>query len=46
MHKNLVILTGAGISQESGIATFRDNGGLWNDYSIEDVATLEESRAT
>ncbi|MDL2307022.1 NAD-dependent protein deacylase [Desulfovibrio sp. OttesenSCG-928-C06] len=35
----IVILTGAGISQESGIATFRDSGGLWENESIEDVAT-------
>lgn len=35
----IVILTGAGISAESGIATFRDSGGTWNNYSIEDVAT-------
>ena len=35
----IVILTGAGISQESGIATFRDKGGLWENENIEDVAT-------
>ena len=35
----IVILTGAGISQESGIATFRDSGGLWAQERIEDVAT-------
>jgi NAD-dependent deacetylase len=35
----IVILTGAGISQESGIATFRDRGGLWEKVRIEDVAT-------
>ena len=35
--KKLVILSGAGISQESGIATFRDSDGLWNNYRIEDV---------
>ena len=35
----LVILTGAGISQESGIATFRDAGGLWENMRVEDVAT-------
>ena len=39
--KKLVILTGAGISAESGISTFRDNGGLWDNYRIEDVATPE-----
>lgn len=35
----IVILTGAGISAESGIATFRDSGGLWENESVEDVAT-------
>lgn len=39
MKKTLVVLTGAGISAESGIATFRDSDGLWENYSIEDVAT-------
>lgn len=37
----LVVLTGAGISAESGISTFRGNGGLWDNYRIEDVATPE-----
>jgi NAD-dependent deacetylase len=35
----IVVLTGAGISQESGISTFRDSGGLWENENIEDVAT-------
>jgi NAD-dependent deacetylase len=39
--KKLVVLSGAGISAESGIATFRDAGGLWEGYKIEDVATPE-----
>jgi NAD-dependent deacetylase len=39
--KKLVVLTGAGISQESGISTFRDAGGLWNNYRIEEVASPE-----
>ena len=39
--KNLVVLTGAGISAESGISTFRDSDGLWEQYRIEDVATLD-----
>lgn len=39
MKKNLVVLTGAGISAESGLKTFRDSDGLWNGYNIEDVAT-------
>jgi NAD-dependent deacetylase len=38
---NIVILTGAGISAESGISTFRDEGGLWANHRIEDVATPE-----
>lgn len=37
--QNLVILTGAGISAESGLKTFRDSDGLWEGYNIEDVAT-------
>lgn len=39
--KKLVVLTGAGISAESGIATFRDSGGLWEGHKVEDVATPE-----
>ncbi len=39
--KKLVVLTGAGISAESGIQTFRDSGGLWEGYKIEEVATPE-----
>jgi len=39
--KTIVILTGAGISAESGIKTFRDSDGLWEQYRIEDVATFE-----
>src|ERR671929_1144391 len=37
--KKLVVLTGAGISAESGLKTFRDSDGLWEEYDIEDVAT-------
>jgi len=37
----IVVFTGAGISAESGIGTFRDSGGLWEKYRIEDVATPE-----
>jgi NAD-dependent deacetylase len=37
--KHIVILTGAGISAESGLKTFRDSDGLWMGYNIEDVAT-------
>lgn len=39
--KKVVVLTGAGISAESGISTFRGAGGLWNDYPVEQVATPE-----
>jgi len=39
--KKIVILTGAGISAESGLGTFRDEGGLWAQHAIEDVATPE-----
>jgi len=39
--KKLVILTGAGMSSESGIKTFRDSGGLWEEYEVTDVATPE-----
>lgn len=39
--QNIVILTGAGISAESGLGTFRDEGGLWAQHRIEDVATPE-----
>jgi NAD-dependent deacetylase len=38
---NLFVLTGAGISAESGLATFRGSGGLWNGYRVEEVATPE-----
>jgi NAD-dependent deacetylase len=39
--KNLIILTGSGISAESGIKTFRDSGGLWEEHRVEDVASIE-----
>ncbi|TVR40670.1 MAG: NAD-dependent deacylase [Bacteroidia bacterium] len=39
--KRIVVLTGAGVSAESGIKTFRDSGGLWEEYDIMDVATFE-----
>ena len=38
-HDRLFVLTGAGISAESGLATFRGSGGLWNGYRVEEVAT-------
>jgi NAD-dependent deacetylase len=40
-YRNIVILTGAGVSAESGIDTFRDAGGLWEQHRVEDVATPE-----
>lgn len=39
--KSLVVLTGAGVSAESGLSTFRDNGGLWDKYDVNDVASIE-----
>ncbi|WP_194756670.1 SIR2 family NAD-dependent protein deacylase [Aliidiomarina indica] len=40
-RKKLVVLSGAGVSAESGLGTFRDNGGLWDNHSVYDVATPE-----
>lgn len=39
--KRIAVLTGAGMSAESGISTFRDSDGLWEKHRIEDVATPE-----
>lgn len=39
--KKIVFLTGAGISAESGISTFRDSGGLWEQYDVQDVASID-----
>lgn len=39
--KKIVVLTGAGVSAESGISTFRDSDGLWENYPVEDVASIE-----
>jgi len=44
MRKKVVVLTGAGISAESGIKTFRDHDGLWENYHIEEVATFDAWR--
>jgi len=41
MKKMLVVLTGAGISAESGLKTFRDSDGLWEEHSVMDVASIE-----
>ena len=38
-NSEIFVLTGAGISKESGIQTFRDQDGLWNNHRVEDVAT-------
>ncbi len=42
--KKLVVLTGAGISAESGLQTFRDSDGLWEGYRVEEVATIQAWR--
>lgn len=39
--KKITVLTGAGVSAESGISTFRDSNGLWENYRVEDVASIE-----
>lgn len=39
--KKIIVLTGAGVSAESGIKTFRDSGGLWEEYNIYEIATPE-----
>ncbi|MEO5907429.1 MAG: Sir2 family NAD-dependent protein deacetylase, partial [Saprospiraceae bacterium] len=44
MKSKIVVLTGAGVSAESGIRTFRDAGGLWEGHKVEDVATPEAWR--
>lgn len=41
MKRKIVVLTGAGASVESGISTFRDSGGLWEEYDVKDVASIE-----
>ena len=40
-EERVFVLTGAGVSAESGLPTFRDSNGLWNGYRVEDVATPE-----
>lgn len=39
--RKITVLTGAGVSAESGISTFRDNDGLWENHNVEDVASIE-----
>lgn len=41
MKKKLTVLTGAGVSAESGISTFRDSDGLWENHNVQDVASIE-----
>ncbi len=41
MKKKIAVLTGAGVSAESGITTFRDSDGLWENHNVEDVASIE-----
>ena len=41
IKKNIFILTGSGVSKESGIQTFREKDGLWDNFRIEDVCTIE-----
>jgi NAD-dependent deacetylase len=41
IRKKMTVLTGAGVSAESGISTFRDSDGLWENYRVEDVASIE-----
>lgn len=41
MKKKLVVLSGAGVSAESGVATFRDSDGMWENYNVNDVASIE-----
>lgn len=45
MKKKIVFSTGAGVSAESGISTFRDAGGLWEQYPVMQVASAEGFRA-
>jgi NAD-dependent deacetylase len=40
-RRKLIVLTGAGVSAESGISTFRDSNGLWENHRVEDVASIE-----
>ena len=41
MKTKIVVLTGAGVSAESGVSTFRDSNGLWEQHKVEDVASIE-----
>ena len=41
MKKRIAVLTGAGVSAESGLGTYRDNGGLWDNYDPMEVASIQ-----
>ena len=41
LAKRIFILTGAGVSAESGLSTFRDKGGIWSQYKLEEVASIQ-----
>ena len=43
-RKKILVFSGAGVSKESGVATFRDNGGLWNNYDVRKVADIRAWR--
>lgn len=43
--QTIVVLTGAGVSAESGISTFRDSGGLWEKYNVEELASPDAFRS-
>jgi NAD-dependent deacetylase len=45
LNKNIVVFTGAGVSADSGIPTFRDSNGLWHEFKIEEVATPQAWKA-
>jgi NAD-dependent deacetylase len=39
--RKILVFSGAGVSAESGVKTFRDHGGLWDNFKVEDVATID-----
>ena len=43
-RKKILVFSGAGVSKESGVDTFRDNGGLWNNYDVRKVADIRAWR--
>ena len=42
IRKRIVVLTGAGVSAESGVSTFRDSNGLWENHRVEEVASIDD----